>query len=161
MRDEYGVYIYYRFHWLRHKTDSMLYVAALSKAWYDRIFCDCSCARWDCTRNVRKIYLNFGSASGIRTWFWSKRCWYVFYKEYKPSWNRNPNTLSFLRTQLEWLLVSHGIVQAIFAILIAYWGSRVHKITWLCSMLIIQSIASLIVIIPTLVHGYVMRSIQC
>lgn len=88
----------------------------------------------------------------------------MHFRDQKSLWNQIPSKLSFLRIQLEWLLVSHGIVQAIFAILIAYWGSRVHKITWLCSMLIIQSIASLIVIIPTLVHGYVhcaMQSIQC
>lgn len=59
----------------------------------------------------------------------------------------------FVVVSIEWLLVSHGIVQAMFAILITYWGNRVHKITWLSSMLFIQSIASLIVIIPTLVHG--------
>lgn len=51
-----------------------------------------------------------------------------------------------------WLLVTHGIMQGLFAIFIAYWGNRIHKIKWLCGMVIFQSVASMIVIIPTLTH---------
>lgn len=67
--------------------------------------------------------------------------------------NAITNLFVISRILIEWLLVSHGIVQAIFAILIAYWGNRVHKIKWLGSMLFFQAIVSLIAIIPTLVHG--------
>lgn len=49
--------------------------------------------------------------------------------------------------------MSNGIVQGIFAILIAYWGNRIHKISWLCGMVVFQSVTALLVIIPTLTHS--------
>lgn len=44
-------------------------------------------------------------------------------------------------------------MQGVFAILIAYWGNRIHKISWLCGMVVFQSLAAFIVIIPTLTHS--------
>lgn len=61
--------------------------------------------------------------------------------------------IEYLFISTEWLLVSHGIVQAIFAVLIAYWGNRVHKIKWLSSMLFFLTTAGLILIISSLVHA--------
>lgn len=54
---------------------------------------------------------------------------------------------------LEWLLVTNGIVQCNFAILIAYWGNRIHKITWLCGLVVFQSVTCLLIIFPTLTHS--------
>ncbi|XP_031618934.1 solute carrier organic anion transporter family member 74D isoform X2 [Contarinia nasturtii] len=54
---------------------------------------------------------------------------------------------------IEWLLVSNGIIQGIFSIFIAYWGNRIHKITWLCGMVVFQSITCLLIIFPTLAHN--------
>lgn len=58
-----------------------------------------------------------------------------------------------LRMFSELLFISNGIVQGIFAIHIAYWGNRIHKISWLCGMVVFQSFTALIVIIPTLTHS--------
>lgn len=67
------------------------------------------------------------------------------------------NRYRYIETELieisEWLLVSHGIFQGLFAILIAFWGNRIHKIQWLCGLVIFESVTSFLVIIPTIVHA--------
>lgn len=57
----------------------------------------------------------------------------------------------------EWLLVTNGIAQGLFAILIAYWGNRIHKTNWLCGLLVFQAVTSVIVIIPTISHRFVSK----
>lgn len=104
------------------------------------------------TGNMWKIYHCFGSTSCIGTWLWSKNCRCVL-------WNEKYTCLtvlcSFVCRCLEWLLVSHGIIQ-LFALAIAYWGNRIHKITWLCGMLVFEAVTAFIVIIPTIAHEWVL-----
>jgi hypothetical protein len=53
---------------------------------------------------------------------------------------------------LDWLIVTSGICQGIFAILVAYWGNRIHRTGWLGGLFMIQSFMCILVVIPTLVH---------
>lgn len=54
---------------------------------------------------------------------------------------------------LDWLLVASGVFQGIFAVVVAYWGNRVHRTAWLGGLFMLQSVACLIVVIPTLAHN--------
>lgn len=54
---------------------------------------------------------------------------------------------------IDWLLVTSGILQGFFAILVAYWGNRMHRTAWLGGLFMLQSIFCLIVIIPTLAQN--------
>lgn len=57
-----------------------------------------------------------------------------------------------LNSFIDWLLVASGIFQGIFAVLVAYWGNRIHRTGWLGGLFMIQSFLCILVIIPTLVH---------
>lgn len=52
----------------------------------------------------------------------------------------------------DWLLVAGGIFQGLFAIVVAYWGNRIHRTAWLGGLFMLQSVLCLIVVIPTLTH---------
>lgn len=52
----------------------------------------------------------------------------------------------------DWLLVASGVFTGLFAIVVAYWGNRIHRTAWLGGLFMLQSVLCLIVIIPTLVH---------
>ncbi|KAG4066838.1 hypothetical protein HA402_012905 [Bradysia odoriphaga] len=54
---------------------------------------------------------------------------------------------------LDWLLVAHGIFQGIFAVVLAYWGNRIHRISWIGGILMLQSALSLAVVIPILANN--------
>lgn len=51
----------------------------------------------------------------------------------------------------DWLLVVSGLSQGVFAIVIAYWGNRIHRIAWLGGILMLQACFCAMAIIPTLV----------
>ncbi|KAI8118566.1 Solute carrier organic anion transporter family member 1A5 [Lucilia cuprina] len=53
---------------------------------------------------------------------------------------------------VEWLLVSSGIFQAIFALAFAYWAHRLHPISWLSGSIILQSLICLIAMIPSIMN---------
>lgn len=52
----------------------------------------------------------------------------------------------------DWLLVANGIFQGLFAVIIAYWGNRIHRISWIGGILMLQSTLSLAVTIPILAN---------
>ncbi|XP_063706658.1 solute carrier organic anion transporter family member 4A1-like [Culicoides brevitarsis] len=52
---------------------------------------------------------------------------------------------------IDWLLVVSGLTQGMFAILVAYWGHRIHRISWLGGILMLQACLIVMRIIPTLV----------
>ncbi|XP_055597339.1 solute carrier organic anion transporter family member 1C1 [Uranotaenia lowii] len=54
---------------------------------------------------------------------------------------------------VDWLLVSAGISMGVFALIIAYWGNRIHRISWLGGIFMIQAVGLLMLIIPTLTHN--------
>nr|XP_019932895.2 solute carrier organic anion transporter family member 1C1 [Aedes albopictus] len=54
---------------------------------------------------------------------------------------------------VDWLLVTNGIAQGVFALLVAYWGNRLHRISWLGGTFMLQSVGLLLLIIPTLSHN--------
>lgn len=56
---------------------------------------------------------------------------------------------------VDWLLVTSGIAQGVFALLVAYWGNRLHRISWMGAILMLQAVALVLLIIPTLTHKYV------
>jgi hypothetical protein len=51
--------------------------------------------------------------------------------------------------------VASGIFQGFFAIIIGYWGNRIHRTGWLGGIFMLQSFMCILIIIPTLVHQYV------
>ncbi|KAL7041620.1 hypothetical protein ACKWTF_000836 [Chironomus riparius] len=53
---------------------------------------------------------------------------------------------------IDWLIVTSGICQGIFAIIISYWGNRIHRTGWLGGLFMIQSFLCILIVIPTLVH---------
>lgn len=55
----------------------------------------------------------------------------------------------------DWLLVSSGIFQGIFAILVTYWGNRIHRAAWMGGLFMLQAVMCLIIIVPTLAHKLV------
>lgn len=60
--------------------------------------------------------------------------------------------LSFDPIVLDWLLVTAGVAQGLFALLVSYWGNRFHRISWLGGIFMLQAISLIVLIIPTLTH---------
>ncbi|XP_055644230.1 solute carrier organic anion transporter family member 74D [Toxorhynchites rutilus septentrionalis] len=54
---------------------------------------------------------------------------------------------------VDWLLVTSGIAQGVFAILVVYWGNRLHRISWLGEIFMLQAVGLLLLVIPTLTHN--------
>ncbi|XP_062545501.1 solute carrier organic anion transporter family member 1C1 [Armigeres subalbatus] len=54
---------------------------------------------------------------------------------------------------VDWLLVTSGIAQGVLALLVAYWGNRLHRISWLGGTFMLQSVGLVLLIIPTLTHN--------
>ncbi|XP_058819784.1 solute carrier organic anion transporter family member 74D [Topomyia yanbarensis] len=54
---------------------------------------------------------------------------------------------------VDWLLVASGISQGLFALLVTYWGNRLHRISWLGGIFMLQAVGLLMLIIPTLTHN--------
>lgn len=50
----------------------------------------------------------------------------------------------------DWLLYMGDIFIGIFAFTVAFWGNRIHRMSWLGSLTIFQAVASLTLIIPEL-----------
>ena len=63
--------------------------------------------------------------------------------------------LSFDPIVLDWLLVTAGVAQGLFALLVSYWGNRFHRISWLGGIFMLQAISLIVLIIPTLTHKWV------
>ncbi|XP_005174920.1 solute carrier organic anion transporter family member 1A1 [Musca domestica] len=53
---------------------------------------------------------------------------------------------------VEWLLVSSGIFQAIFALAFAYWAHRIHPISWLGGVIILQGLTCIISMLPSIMN---------
>ncbi|XP_073822418.1 organic anion transporting polypeptide 33Eb isoform X1 [Musca autumnalis] len=53
---------------------------------------------------------------------------------------------------VEWLLVSSGIFQAIFALAFAYWAHRIHPISWLGGVIMLQGVTCIISMIPSIMN---------
>lgn len=53
---------------------------------------------------------------------------------------------------VDWLLVSSGLFQAIFALAFAYWADVYHPIKWLVGTLMLQSVACVIAVIPSIMN---------
>lgn len=54
---------------------------------------------------------------------------------------------------VEWLLVAGGLAQGVVAIPVAYWANRIHRISWLGTLLMLQALACLAVIIPIVTNN--------
>uniref|UniRef100_W8B1W1 Solute carrier organic anion transporter family member 1A5 n=1 Tax=Ceratitis capitata TaxID=7213 RepID=W8B1W1_CERCA len=52
---------------------------------------------------------------------------------------------------VEWLLVSSGIFQALFALIFAHWAFKTHPIKWLSGTIIVQSLICVIAVIPPII----------
>uniref|UniRef100_A0A182JFR2 Uncharacterized protein n=1 Tax=Anopheles atroparvus TaxID=41427 RepID=A0A182JFR2_ANOAO len=61
--------------------------------------------------------------------------------------------LDFDPITLDWLLVTAGIAQGVFALLVSYWGNRLHRISWLGAIFMLQAVSLIVLIIPTLTHN--------
>ncbi|KAI9583900.1 organic anion transporting polypeptide 33Eb isoform 1-T1 [Glossina fuscipes fuscipes] len=53
---------------------------------------------------------------------------------------------------VEWLLISSGIFQAVFATIYAYWAHRLHPISWLSGTIILQAMTCVIAVIPPIIN---------
>uniref|UniRef100_A0A182Q9P7 Kazal-like domain-containing protein n=1 Tax=Anopheles farauti TaxID=69004 RepID=A0A182Q9P7_9DIPT len=61
--------------------------------------------------------------------------------------------LGFDPIALDWLLVTAGIAQGLFGLLVSYWGNRLHRISWMGGIFMLQAISLIVLIIPTLTHN--------
>uniref|UniRef100_A0A034W6D8 Solute carrier Organic anion transporter family member 1A1 n=1 Tax=Bactrocera dorsalis TaxID=27457 RepID=A0A034W6D8_BACDO len=52
---------------------------------------------------------------------------------------------------VDWLIVSSGIFQALFALLFAHWALKTHSIKWLSGTIIAQSLVCVIAVIPAII----------
>nr|XP_014086918.1 solute carrier organic anion transporter family member 1A1 [Bactrocera oleae] len=52
---------------------------------------------------------------------------------------------------VDWLIVSSGIFQALFALLFAHWALKSHSIKWLSGTIIAQSLVCVIAVIPAII----------
>lgn len=149
-----------RINWLWHSCVKLVQYAKMSTISYNQIVFSGANFRWNCTRNVGKIYVHFYTTSSVRTWLWPHFSW----------WDSNvylvANIFHFIVNYFillwnswcfvvfsEWLIVAYGIVQGVLAIFIAHWGYRTHMISWLTGLLMLQALAGVIAIIPTLTHS--------
>ena len=53
---------------------------------------------------------------------------------------------------VDWLLITNGISQGLFALIITYWANRIHRIAWLGGLLMLQACTCFTLIIPTVSH---------
>lgn len=53
---------------------------------------------------------------------------------------------------LEWILVTAELTPFIFGLVIAYWGDRIHRASWIGALTLLQSVSYFILIIPHLTH---------
>ncbi|KAH8378183.1 hypothetical protein KR093_009881 [Drosophila rubida] len=53
---------------------------------------------------------------------------------------------------VDWLLVSSGLFQAVFALAFAYWADVYHPIKWLAGTLMLQSVTCVIAVIPSIMN---------
>ncbi|XP_062142026.1 solute carrier organic anion transporter family member 1A6 isoform X1 [Drosophila sulfurigaster albostrigata] len=53
---------------------------------------------------------------------------------------------------VDWLLVSSGLFQAVFALAFAYWADVYHPIKWLVGTLMLQSVTCVIAVIPSIMN---------
>ncbi|XP_037960964.1 solute carrier organic anion transporter family member 1A2 [Teleopsis dalmanni] len=53
---------------------------------------------------------------------------------------------------VDWLLVSSGLFQAVFALAFAYWAHKLHPISWMGGVIMIQGVTSLVAIIPSIMN---------
>uniref|UniRef100_A0A1Q3FKV0 Putative organic anion transporter polypeptide n=2 Tax=Culex tarsalis TaxID=7177 RepID=A0A1Q3FKV0_CULTA len=72
---------------------------------------------------------------------------------FRVSAHQAANEHDFDPVIVDWLLVTSGISQGVFALLVAYWGNRLHRISWLGGIFMLQSVGLLLLIIPTLTHN--------
>ncbi|XP_039449013.1 solute carrier organic anion transporter family member 1C1 [Culex pipiens pallens] len=72
---------------------------------------------------------------------------------FRVSAHQAANEHDFDPVIVDWLLVTSGISQGVFALLVAYWGNRLHRISWLGGIFMLQAVGLLLLIIPTLTHN--------
>lgn len=53
---------------------------------------------------------------------------------------------------LDWLSVSHEIFLSLIAIIIGYWGNRIHRAAWIGGLACFQGAACFLIMIPYLEH---------
>ncbi|KAH8308417.1 solute carrier organic anion transporter family member 1A1 [Drosophila kikkawai] len=53
---------------------------------------------------------------------------------------------------VDWLLVTSGLVQAVFALAFAYWADVYHPIKWLVGTLMLQAVTCVVSVIPSIMN---------
>ncbi|XP_011639833.1 solute carrier organic anion transporter family member 1A5 [Pogonomyrmex barbatus] len=53
---------------------------------------------------------------------------------------------------MDWVLVVAEITPTIFGLIVAYWGDRIHRASWIGALTLLQSFSYFILIIPHLTH---------
>jgi len=53
---------------------------------------------------------------------------------------------------LDWILVVAELTPIILGLVVAYWGDKIHRASWIGALTLLQSISCFILIIPHLTH---------
>lgn len=53
---------------------------------------------------------------------------------------------------MDWILMISGLTPAVFGVVIAYWGNKVHRTAWVGALVLLQSVSYFVIIIPHLTH---------
>ncbi|XP_072767237.1 solute carrier organic anion transporter family member 1A5 isoform X2 [Anoplolepis gracilipes] len=53
---------------------------------------------------------------------------------------------------MDWILVIAELTPFILGLIVAYWGDRIHRASWIGALILLQSVAYFILIIPHLTH---------
>ncbi|KAH8267525.1 hypothetical protein KR018_012498 [Drosophila ironensis] len=53
---------------------------------------------------------------------------------------------------VDWLLVTSGLCQAVFALVFAYWADVFHPIKWLVGTLMLQAVTCVVAVIPSIIN---------
>lgn len=52
----------------------------------------------------------------------------------------------------DWILIAAELTPIILGLVIAYWGDRIHRASWIGALTLLQSVSYFILIIPHLTH---------
>jgi len=61
-------------------------------------------------------------------------------------------SLSNRRVLSDWILVVADLTPFILGLAVAYWGDRIHRVSWIGALILLQSASFFVLIIPHLTH---------
>ncbi|XP_014482148.1 PREDICTED: solute carrier organic anion transporter family member 1A5 [Dinoponera quadriceps] len=109
---------------------------------------DCGCGLMQCPKLAR---------FATRKLFVGLMCWvgvvqaasYVYFYVTGPTIARKFQINPYL---MDWILVTADLTPFVLGLVVAYWGDRIHRTSWMGTLILLQSVAYFILIIPHLTH---------